>query len=113
MFGSFFFFWQFAMVEVLVTSLLDEFYHTLMRIFKMKELLVLAVCCVALLLGIPCVMQVSCMNSDTNGKCKSVMQRVCVPAPFKEPVSFLGGDLYFPADGPLHCYSVYYVPCIL
>lgn len=53
------------MVEVLVTSLLDEFYHTLMRIFKMKELLVLAVCCVAFLLGIPCVMQVSCMNSDT------------------------------------------------
>lgn len=70
----FVFFSQFAMVEVLVTSLLDEFYHTLMRIFKLKELLVLAVCCVAFLLGIPCVMQVeamlSCMNFDphTNSK---------------------------------------------
>lgn len=49
---------EFAMVEVLVTSILDEFYHTVMKIFKMKELLVLAVCGVAFLLGIPCVMQV-------------------------------------------------------
>lgn len=58
------------MVEVLVTSILDEFYHTVLRIFKMKELLVLAVCSVAFLLGIPCVMQVkallSCMNFDPN-----------------------------------------------
>lgn len=75
------------MVEVLVTSLLDEFYHTLMQIFKMKELLVLAVCSVAFLLGIPCVMQVkallSCMNYDTNANCKNVMQRVCAPALLK------------------------------
>lgn len=46
------------MVEVLVTSVLDEFYQVLMQIFKRKELLVLAVCCVAFLFGIPCVMQV-------------------------------------------------------
>ncbi|MED6266539.1 hypothetical protein CHARACLAT_003098 [Characodon lateralis] len=49
---------EFAMVEVMVTSLLDEFYQHLIRIFKRKELFVLAVCCVSLLLGIPCVMQV-------------------------------------------------------
>lgn len=60
-----------------MTSLLDEFYHKLMQIFKRKELLVLAVCSVAFLLGIPCVMQVkallSFMNFETNAKRKSVM----------------------------------------
>ncbi|XP_032432477.1 sodium- and chloride-dependent GABA transporter ine [Xiphophorus hellerii] len=49
---------EFAMVEVMVTSFMDEFYQQLIRIFKRKELFVLAVCGVALLLGIPCVMQV-------------------------------------------------------
>ncbi|CAJ1064401.1 sodium- and chloride-dependent GABA transporter ine [Xyrichtys novacula] len=49
---------EFAMVEVMVTSLMDEFYHSLIHIFKRKELFVLAVCCAACLLGIPCVMQV-------------------------------------------------------
>ncbi|XP_037543956.1 sodium- and chloride-dependent GABA transporter ine [Nematolebias whitei] len=49
---------EFAMVEVMVTSLLDEFYHHLIKFFKRKEVFVLAVCGVALLLGIPCVMQV-------------------------------------------------------
>ncbi|MEQ2196997.1 hypothetical protein XENOCAPTIV_020501, partial [Xenoophorus captivus] len=56
---------QFAMVEVMVTSLLDEFYQHLIRIFKRKELFVLAVCCVALLLGIPCVMQVNIITYQT------------------------------------------------
>lgn len=46
------------MAEVMVTSLMDEYYQYLMSIFKQKELFVLAVCAVALLLGIPCVMQV-------------------------------------------------------
>ncbi|XP_042337928.1 sodium- and chloride-dependent GABA transporter ine-like, partial [Plectropomus leopardus] len=49
---------EFAMVEVMVTSLMDEFYQHLIQIFKRKELFVLAVCGAALLLGIPCVMQV-------------------------------------------------------
>uniref|UniRef100_A0A3P9NLD1 Si:ch211-283g2.1 n=1 Tax=Poecilia reticulata TaxID=8081 RepID=A0A3P9NLD1_POERE len=49
---------EFAMVEVMVTSLMDEFYQQLIRIFKRKELFILAVCGVALLFGIPCVMQV-------------------------------------------------------
>uniref|UniRef100_A0A8C5GRS5 Transporter n=1 Tax=Gouania willdenowi TaxID=441366 RepID=A0A8C5GRS5_GOUWI len=49
---------EFAMVEVMVTSLMDEFYHPLMKVFQRKELFVLAVCGVAFLLGIPCVMQV-------------------------------------------------------
>uniref|UniRef100_A0A3Q3W523 Transporter n=1 Tax=Mola mola TaxID=94237 RepID=A0A3Q3W523_MOLML len=49
---------EFAMVEVLVTSLLDQFQHKMILIFKKKELLVLAVCGIAFLLGIPCVMQV-------------------------------------------------------
>lgn len=49
---------EFAMVEVMVTSLMDEFYQDLMSIFKRKEFLVLAICVVACLLGIPCVMQV-------------------------------------------------------
>lgn len=47
------------MVEVMVTSFIDEFYQQLIRIFKRKELFVLAVCGVAFLLGIPCVMQVN------------------------------------------------------
>lgn len=54
--------WQFAMVEVMVTSLLDEFYHQLIKVFKRKEVFVLAVCGVALLFGIPCVMQVKHYN---------------------------------------------------
>ncbi|XP_031713275.1 sodium- and chloride-dependent GABA transporter 1 [Anarrhichthys ocellatus] len=49
---------EFAMVEVMVTSLMDEFYHHLITFFKRKELFVLAICGAAGLLGIPCVMQV-------------------------------------------------------
>ncbi|XP_060911836.1 sodium- and chloride-dependent GABA transporter ine [Labrus mixtus] len=49
---------EFAMVEVMVTSLMDEFYQSLIHIFKRKELFVLAVCGAACLLGIPLVMQV-------------------------------------------------------
>ncbi|KAI3373463.1 hypothetical protein L3Q82_022069, partial [Scortum barcoo] len=49
---------EFAMVEVLVTSLMDEFYQKLTNIFKSKELCVLAICAIAFLLGIPCIMQV-------------------------------------------------------
>lgn len=49
---------EFAMVEVMVTSLMDEFYHHLIKFFKRKELFVLAICGGAFLLGIPCVMQV-------------------------------------------------------
>lgn len=50
---------QFAMVEVMVTSLMDEFYQQLIAFFKRKEFFVLAVCGVAFLLGIPCVLQVN------------------------------------------------------
>lgn len=46
------------MVEVMVTSLMDEYYQSVIQIFKRKELFVLAVCGAACLLGIPCVMQV-------------------------------------------------------
>ncbi|XP_055004203.1 sodium- and chloride-dependent GABA transporter ine [Boleophthalmus pectinirostris] len=49
---------EFAMVEVMVTSLMDQFGQKLMKIFRRKELFVLAVCVAASLLGIPCVMQV-------------------------------------------------------
>ncbi|TKS83604.1 Sodium- and chloride-dependent GABA transporter 1 [Collichthys lucidus] len=49
---------EFAMVEVLVTSFMDEFYQNLIKFFKRKELFVLAVCGAAFLLGIPLVMQV-------------------------------------------------------
>ncbi|XP_022062799.2 sodium- and chloride-dependent GABA transporter ine [Acanthochromis polyacanthus] len=49
---------EFAMVEVMVTSLMDEFHRDLMKIFRRKEFFVLAICGVACLLGIPCVMQV-------------------------------------------------------
>lgn len=49
---------EFAMVEVMVTSLMDEYYQTVIQMFKRKELFVLAVCGAAFLLGIPCVMQV-------------------------------------------------------
>lgn len=47
------------MVEVMVTSLMDQFYKDVVNIFKKKELFILAICFVALLLGIPCVMQVT------------------------------------------------------
>lgn len=46
------------MVEVLVTSLMDEFSQKAIELFRRKELLVLVVCGIAFLLGIPCVMQV-------------------------------------------------------
>ncbi|XP_073335294.1 sodium- and chloride-dependent GABA transporter ine isoform X1 [Pagrus major] len=49
---------EFAMVEVLVTSLMDEFYQTLIKFFRRKELFVLAICGFAFLMGIPCVLQV-------------------------------------------------------
>lgn len=56
--GFIFLFCQFALVEVMVTSLMDGFSQPLITLFKRKELFVLAVCGVAFLLGIPCVMQV-------------------------------------------------------
>ncbi|XP_026228500.1 sodium- and chloride-dependent GABA transporter 1 isoform X1 [Anabas testudineus] len=49
---------EFAMVEVMVTSLMDEFHQPLIKYFKRKELFILTICGVAFLLGIPCVMQV-------------------------------------------------------
>lgn len=50
------------MVEVMVTTLMDEFYQQLITFFKRKELFVLAVCGTACLLGIPCVMQVQTLT---------------------------------------------------
>ncbi|XP_069788870.1 sodium- and chloride-dependent GABA transporter ine-like isoform X2 [Narcine bancroftii] len=44
---------QFAMVEVMVVSLMDSWGKRLLRFFRYKELVVLAVCFVAFLLGIP------------------------------------------------------------
>ncbi|XP_022521552.2 sodium- and chloride-dependent GABA transporter ine [Astyanax mexicanus] len=49
---------QFAMVEVMVTSLMDSYSKPLLRFLRQKELLVLVVCSGAFLLGIPHVMQV-------------------------------------------------------
>lgn len=91
------------MVEVMVTSLMDEFYHSLIKVFKWKELFVLAVCGVALLLGIPCVMQVN-----------AVIHRITKWRPRSSNVCLLpGGDLRLPADGPLHRHRVHHVSGIL
>ncbi|KAI1902894.1 hypothetical protein AGOR_G00021010 [Albula goreensis] len=49
---------QFAMVEVMVTSVVDCFGGAILRYLKHKEFVVLAVCCIAFFLGIPNVMQV-------------------------------------------------------
>uniref|UniRef100_A0AAY5EM27 Transporter n=1 Tax=Electrophorus electricus TaxID=8005 RepID=A0AAY5EM27_ELEEL len=49
---------QFAMVEVMITSLLDGYSEPLLSFFRRNELLVLAVCTGMFLLGIPHVMQV-------------------------------------------------------
>ncbi|XP_017570361.1 sodium- and chloride-dependent GABA transporter ine [Pygocentrus nattereri] len=49
---------QFAMVEVMVTSLMDSYSKPLLKYLRKKELLVLVVCSAAFLLGIPHVMQV-------------------------------------------------------
>ncbi|CAB1319859.1 unnamed protein product [Coregonus sp. 'balchen'] len=44
---------QFAMVEVAVTSIIDSFGHKVLRVLKRQELIVLAVCVMGFLLGIP------------------------------------------------------------
>ncbi|KAK1792287.1 hypothetical protein P4O66_012243, partial [Electrophorus voltai] len=44
---------EFAMVEVAVTCIMDGFGPKVLRVFKRKELLVVAVCAVGFLLGIP------------------------------------------------------------
>ncbi|KAL4660615.1 sodium- and chloride-dependent GABA transporter ine-like [Arapaima gigas] len=49
---------QFAMVEVMVTSLIDGYGAFLLKYLKQKEILVLIVCCFSFFLGIPHVMQV-------------------------------------------------------
>lgn len=54
------------MVEVLVTSLMDGVSQKAIEIFRRKELLVLFVCCIAFLLGIPCVMQVQTVVYQMN-----------------------------------------------
>ncbi|XP_075876282.1 sodium- and chloride-dependent GABA transporter 1-like [Nelusetta ayraudi] len=48
---------EFAMVDVLVTTLMDQFNVNLMKIFKRKEIFVLFICVISFLLGIPCVLQ--------------------------------------------------------
>ena len=111
-------FCQFAMVEVMVTSLMDEFYQTLIAFFRRKELFVLAICGFAFLLGIPCVMQVLFVTYRMNFRPVSTEMKkkkkrkkshsFHVPA-----VLCSGGDLCFPADGPLHCHSVHHVSCFL
>lgn len=92
---------QFAMVEVMVTSLMDEFYQQLIAFFKRKEFFVLAVCGVAFLLGIPCVLQVNSISFDW-----------LLETMWTLVSSFyfcLGGHLCFSTDGPLHCHSLYHV----
>ena len=49
------FFWQFAMMECVISGLSDE-YPRYLR--KYKEIFVLVMCCIAFLLGIPNVTQV-------------------------------------------------------
>ncbi|KAL2095058.1 hypothetical protein ACEWY4_009777 [Coilia grayii] len=48
---------EFAMVEVMVTSLMDSYGKPILKYFRLKEILVLVVCSAAFLLGIPHVMQ--------------------------------------------------------
>jgi len=50
---------QFAMVEVAVTFIMDGFGKKALRVFKRKELIVLAVCSVGFLLGIPHISRVN------------------------------------------------------
>lgn len=50
---------QFAMVEVMVTSLMDGIGSCILKYLKRKEFAVLLVCTTAFLLGIPHVMQVA------------------------------------------------------
>ncbi|KAA0716896.1 Sodium- and chloride-dependent GABA transporter ine [Triplophysa tibetana] len=49
---------QFAMVEVMVTSVLDSYSKPVLKYLRRKEFLVLVVCSAAFLMGIPHVMQV-------------------------------------------------------
>ncbi|KAI7813728.1 sodium- and chloride-dependent GABA transporter ine isoform X1 [Triplophysa rosa] len=49
---------QFAMVEVMVTSVLDSYSKPILKYLRQKEFLVLVICCAAFLMGIPHVMQV-------------------------------------------------------
>lgn len=46
------------MVDVMITTLMDEYKDSLMKIFKRKEIFVLFVCVISFLIGIPCVLQV-------------------------------------------------------
>lgn len=56
---------QFANVEVAVTFIKDEFGPQILRFLKRDELLVLVVCIVGFLLGIPHVTKVEQRNSFT------------------------------------------------
>ena len=52
-------FFQFASVEVVITTLEDHFGPTLYKLFQRKEVLVLCVCVVAYFLGFPSITNVS------------------------------------------------------
>ncbi|KAG2471256.1 INE protein, partial [Polypterus senegalus] len=54
---------QFAMVEVMVTSLTDSFGKSLLKVLRRKELLVMVVCFVAFVLGIPNVAETILISS--------------------------------------------------
>lgn len=49
---------QFALVDILITTLMDEFNVHLMKIFRHKEIFILFICIISFLIGIPCVLQV-------------------------------------------------------
>lgn len=50
---------QFAMVEVAVTFIMDGFGKKVLQVFKRKEIIVLMVCSVGFLLGIPHITRVN------------------------------------------------------
>jgi len=81
------------MVEVMVTSLMDEFNQQVISIFKRKELFVLAICGVALLFGIPCVMQVNASTYCINFN--QMMAKLHDPQDPDECVSFQVGIFVF------------------
>ena len=66
---------QFASVEVIVTTIQDHFGDAVQKYLRRKEVLVLLVCVVSFLCGLPNITQVGTLSDHT---CQTIVLCMCV-----------------------------------
>ena len=89
---------QFATVEVTVTTIKDAYGHWVRKYLKRHEVLVLLVCFVSFLLGIPNITKVN--SSECDNSLTIILSMMTYLLNVKN--LYLGWDILLSADGLLH-----------